>query len=154
MWRNVMAVIWKINKQQYKDAGERGGVQFLTEARLTFRLEYAADMILTHLSFFNHQSKRRKRVRIKITVAVFVFVQWNGLGHSFFLFEKAYKSARSCACFCFHIVSLCSLSDFRLNPTLNSKLITLVETWNKLYHPNIVQLREAFTTKAFGDNCK
>ena len=26
--------------------------------------------------------------------------------------------------------------------------------WKKMYHPNIVQLREVFTTKAFGDNCK
>ncbi|XP_025085760.1 PAN2-PAN3 deadenylation complex subunit Pan3-like isoform X2 [Pomacea canaliculata] len=42
--------------------------------------------------------------------------------------------------------------NFRLNPTLNSRLMTLVEAWNKLYHPNIVQLREAFTTKAFGDS--
>ena len=23
-----------------------------------------------------------------------------------------------------------------------------------MYHPNIVQLREVFTTKAFGDSCK
>ncbi|XP_070197753.1 PAN2-PAN3 deadenylation complex subunit pan3-like isoform X2 [Littorina saxatilis] len=44
------------------------------------------------------------------------------------------------------------IHNFRLNPSLNSKLMTLVDTWNKLYHPNIVQLREAFTTKAFGDS--
>ncbi|KAL8575598.1 hypothetical protein ACOMHN_028619 [Nucella lapillus] len=51
--------------------------------------------------------------------------------------------------------SLCCLRrihNFRINPTMNNSLMTLVETWSKLYHPNIVQLREAFTTKAFGDN--
>lgn len=51
--------------------------------------------------------------------------------------------------------SLCCLRrvhSFRLNPTLNSRLMALVEAWNKLFHPNIVQLREAFTTKAFGDS--
>ena len=46
------------------------------------------------------------------------------------------------------------VSDLRINPTLNSNLMTLVDTWSKVYHPNIVQLREAFTTKAFGDSCK
>lgn len=51
--------------------------------------------------------------------------------------------------------SLCCLRrihNFRINPTLNNNLMTLVETWSKVYHPNIVQLREAFTTKAFGDS--
>ena len=28
-----------------------------------------------------------------------------------------------------------------------------VETWGKIKHPNIVTLREAFTTRAFGDHC-
>jgi len=32
--------------------------------------------------------------------------------------------------------------------------MTLVEMWKKLQHTNVVQLREVFTTKAFGDNCK
>jgi len=30
----------------------------------------------------------------------------------------------------------------------------IIDMWKKMYHPNIVQLREVFTTKAFGDNCK
>jgi hypothetical protein len=46
------------------------------------------------------------------------------------------------------------MADFRLNPSLNSKLMTLVDAWSKMYHPNIVQMKEAFTTKAFGDICK
>lgn len=29
-----------------------------------------------------------------------------------------------------------------------------VETWNRLKHANIAALREAFTTRAFGDNCQ
>jgi hypothetical protein len=30
----------------------------------------------------------------------------------------------------------------------------LVDMWKRLQHSNIVQLREVFTTKAFGDYCK
>jgi len=33
----------------------------------------------------------------------------------------------------------------------NSKCMVLVDMWKKLSHSNIVQLREVFTTKAFGD---
>lgn len=40
---------------------------------------------------------------------------------------------------------------FRL---LSTKCIAVVEMWKKLQHSNVVQLREIFTTKAFGDNCK
>ena len=32
--------------------------------------------------------------------------------------------------------------------------MSIIDMWKKMYHPNIVQLREVFTTKAFGDNCK
>ena len=28
-----------------------------------------------------------------------------------------------------------------------------VEAWSSLKHPNIVQVREAFTSQAFNDNC-
>ncbi|XP_050312356.1 PAN2-PAN3 deadenylation complex subunit pan3 isoform X2 [Anthonomus grandis grandis] len=41
------------------------------------------------------------------------------------------------------------IHGFRLQ---NAKFMTMVETWKKLNHPNIVQLKEVFTTKAFGDN--
>lgn len=40
---------------------------------------------------------------------------------------------------------------FRLQ---NTKCMTHVDLWKKLNHSNIVQLKEVFTTKAFGDNCK
>ena len=30
----------------------------------------------------------------------------------------------------------------------------LVDQWKKVSHSNLVSLREVFTTKAFGDNCK
>lgn len=40
---------------------------------------------------------------------------------------------------------------FRLS---NTKCMSIIDMWKKMYHPNIVQLREVFTTKAFGDNCK
>lgn len=40
---------------------------------------------------------------------------------------------------------------FRLQ---NTKCMTYVDQWKKLVHSNIVQLKEVFTTKAFGDNCK
>lgn len=43
------------------------------------------------------------------------------------------------------------LTGFRLS---NTKCMMIIDMWKKMYHPNIVQLREVFTTKAFGDNCK
>uniref|UniRef100_K1Q904 PAN2-PAN3 deadenylation complex subunit PAN3 n=3 Tax=Magallana gigas TaxID=29159 RepID=K1Q904_MAGGI len=39
--------------------------------------------------------------------------------------------------------------SFRLS---NTKCMSIIDMWKKMYHPNIVQLREVFTTKAFGDN--
>nr|XP_014090375.2 PAN2-PAN3 deadenylation complex subunit PAN3 isoform X1 [Bactrocera oleae]XP_014090377.2 PAN2-PAN3 deadenylation complex subunit PAN3 isoform X1 [Bactrocera oleae]XP_036219816.1 PAN2-PAN3 deadenylation complex subunit PAN3 isoform X1 [Bactrocera oleae]XP_036219817.1 PAN2-PAN3 deadenylation complex subunit PAN3 isoform X1 [Bactrocera oleae] len=41
------------------------------------------------------------------------------------------------------------LHGFRLQST---KCMAVVEMWKKLQHSNVVQLREIFTTKAFGDN--
>lgn len=32
--------------------------------------------------------------------------------------------------------------------------MVLVDMWKRLSHTNIVQLKEVFTTKVFGDNCK
>jgi len=44
------------------------------------------------------------------------------------------------------------LHNFQPN-TANAKLlINSIESWKKLSHSNIVQLRQVFTTKAFGDN--
>jgi hypothetical protein len=43
------------------------------------------------------------------------------------------------------------ISGFRLP---NTKCMFLVDMWKRLQHSNIVQLREVFTTKAFGDYCK
>lgn len=40
--------------------------------------------------------------------------------------------------------------DFRL---ANTKCMVLVDMWKRLSHTNLVQLREVFTTKAFGDHC-
>ncbi|XP_033223809.1 PAN2-PAN3 deadenylation complex subunit PAN3 isoform X2 [Belonocnema kinseyi] len=39
--------------------------------------------------------------------------------------------------------------DFRLG---NTKCMVLVDMWKRLAHTNLVQLREVFTTKAFGDH--
>lgn len=41
------------------------------------------------------------------------------------------------------------IHGFRLS---NTKCMMIIDMWKKMYHPNIVQLREVFTTKAFGDN--
>ncbi|XP_018578150.1 PAN2-PAN3 deadenylation complex subunit PAN3 [Anoplophora glabripennis] len=41
------------------------------------------------------------------------------------------------------------IHGFRLS---NTKCMAFVELWKKLNHSNIVQLKEVFTTKAFGDN--
>ena len=42
------------------------------------------------------------------------------------------------------------VAGFRL---ANTKCMSDIELWKKILHPNLVQLREVFTTKAFGDNC-
>ncbi|KAL5011536.1 hypothetical protein ScPMuIL_010087 [Solemya velum] len=34
----------------------------------------------------------------------------------------------------------------------NTKCMSIIDMWKKMYHPNIVQLKEVFTTKAFGDH--
>lgn len=43
------------------------------------------------------------------------------------------------------------LEGFRLQ---HESALAVVEKWRRIRHPNIVSVREAFTTKGFGDNCK
>lgn len=43
------------------------------------------------------------------------------------------------------------IAGFRVS---NMKCLSVIDTWKKLQHSNLVHLREVFTTKAFGDNCK
>lgn len=43
------------------------------------------------------------------------------------------------------------LEGFRLQ---HEQAISLVERWRRIRHPSIVSVREAFTTRAFGDQCK
>lgn len=40
---------------------------------------------------------------------------------------------------------------FRL---VNEKAMSIVKQWRRIKHANIVAIREAFTTRAFGDSCK
>lgn len=47
-------------------------------------------------------------------------------------------------------ISFCLLLDFRL---ANTKCMVVVDMWKRLTHSNLIQLREVFTTKAFGDHC-
>lgn len=39
---------------------------------------------------------------------------------------------------------------FRLTQTA---AFTPIEAWHRIPQPNIIRVREAFTTRAFGDNC-
>lgn len=43
------------------------------------------------------------------------------------------------------------LADYRLS---HEAAIGLVENWRKIRHPSITSVREAFTTRAFGDHCE
>ena len=43
------------------------------------------------------------------------------------------------------------VAGFRVS---NTKCLSVIDTWKKLQHSNLVHLREVFTTKVFGDNCK
>ncbi|XP_047739940.1 PAN2-PAN3 deadenylation complex subunit pan3-like [Hyalella azteca] len=43
------------------------------------------------------------------------------------------------------------IHSYRLN---NVKVTQIVDMWKKLQHSGLVQLREVFTTKVFGDNCE
>lgn len=47
--------------------------------------------------------------------------------------------------------TLLRIPDFRL---INELAMTAVESWSRIRHCNIVSIREAFTTRAFGDSCK
>jgi PAB-dependent poly(A)-specific ribonuclease subunit 3 len=40
--------------------------------------------------------------------------------------------------------------DFRL---MHQAAFSAIETWSRIRHPAIVSVREAFTTRAFNDNC-
>ena len=42
------------------------------------------------------------------------------------------------------------LEDFRLH---SEHALGIVERWRRVRHPNIVTVREAFTTRGFGDHC-
>ena len=44
------------------------------------------------------------------------------------------------------------LHGYQPNSANAKVLINSIDSWKKLYHSNIVQLRQVFTTKAFGDN--
>jgi len=44
----------------------------------------------------------------------------------------------------------CLLAGFRLS---NQMAMTAVEAWRRVNHPNIVTLREVFSSKQFGDSC-
>jgi PAB-dependent poly(A)-specific ribonuclease subunit 3 len=37
---------------------------------------------------------------------------------------------------------------------VNEAAFGAIDSWKRMRHPNIVSLREAFTTKGFGDNCE
>lgn len=43
------------------------------------------------------------------------------------------------------------IEGFRL---VNEQAMSIVKKWRKIKHANIVSIREAFTTRAFGDSCK
>lgn len=47
---------------------------------------------------------------------------------------------------CTHLVL-----GFRL---VNEHAMTMVKEWKKIKHANIISIKEAFTTRAFGDSCK
>lgn len=40
--------------------------------------------------------------------------------------------------------------DYRL---MTEQAFSVLEKWLSLQHPGVVSVREAFTTRAFGDNC-
>jgi PAB-dependent poly(A)-specific ribonuclease subunit 3 len=46
---------------------------------------------------------------------------------------------------------ICYQQDFRL---MHQAAFGPIEAWSKIQHPNIVPVREAFTTKSFNDNCE
>jgi PAB-dependent poly(A)-specific ribonuclease subunit 3 len=47
--------------------------------------------------------------------------------------------------------ALVRIEGYRL---VNELAMSAVETWRRIRHCNIVSIREAFTTRAFGDSCK
>lgn len=47
--------------------------------------------------------------------------------------------------------ALVRIEGFRL---VNELAMQVVEAWRRIRHCNIITIREAFTTRAFGDSCK
>lgn len=47
--------------------------------------------------------------------------------------------------------ALVRIEGYRL---VNESAMSAIETWRRIRHCNIVSIREAFTTRAFGDSCK
>lgn len=47
--------------------------------------------------------------------------------------------------------ALVRIEGFRL---VNELAMQVVEAWRRIRHCNIVSIREAFTTRAFGDSCE
>ncbi|TRY78299.1 hypothetical protein TCAL_01718 [Tigriopus californicus] len=66
--------------------------------------------------------------------------------HTFGYYTTVYKAANMKTGV---LVCLRRIHGYRL---LNTKCMMLVEQWRKLSHPNLVSLRQVFTTKSFGDH--
>lgn len=49
------------------------------------------------------------------------------------------------------VYALRRIEGFRVS---NEQAIQMVEKWSRIRHPNLVGVREAFTTRAFGDHCE
>lgn len=49
-------------------------------------------------------------------------------------------------------IGLENLISFIHISKVNTKCMSLVDQWKKLKHPNVVSLRQVFTSKAFGDH--
>ena len=50
----------------------------------------------------------------------------------------------------FSLILSSMFEDFRLT---QQSAFAPIEVWSQIHHPNIIAVREAFTTRSFGDNC-
>jgi PAB-dependent poly(A)-specific ribonuclease subunit 3 len=76
-------------------------------------------------------------------------IQQEGEKHShvFGLSTSLYKAIRSVDG---KVYCLRRIENYRI---ANELSISLIDSWSQIQHPGIVQVREGFTTKAFGDTC-
>ncbi|KAH7907382.1 hypothetical protein BJ138DRAFT_1214236 [Hygrophoropsis aurantiaca] len=103
--------------------------------------------------------KRSEAIRAASAVGLNLPDELQGY-HSLFPLEPLVPERRKFFSWCSTVYRACSSSDgvtYVLRRVENFRLMhqaafNLIESWSRIHHPNIIRVREAFTTRTFNDN--